>query len=437
MELSPKQQTIELIKKSNQILVTSSNYPTGDAIGSILALGLTLKKMGKEVVLISSELEKEAFKFLPALDEIQENLKSSNDLVVSVDISKTEVEKLSYNTETQKLNIIVTPKEGSFKTEDVTINKGKYKCDLIIVLDTQDVEHIDKIYDENTKLFFETPIINIDHKAKNDYFGTVNLIDLTATSTAEILVSVIESLNPDFLDDDIATCLLTGVIADTASFRNSNTTPKSFTVAAQLLAAGARQQEIVQHLFKTKPLRVLKLLGRIFSKAQVDPETHLVWSTVTKGDLVESHTDLSDLNRVAGEFAQTTSNSDIILLLIEDKDKIIGKLRFRKGYDFSPFLKIFSGTEEDEGITFELKGVSLSQAEKEVKRKISQNRLEGDKSKEVKESPQVIRKEVGRLDKTVSSEIEDEEEETLPVSESEILAHNPENNIDVWRSDEE
>lgn len=449
MELSPKQQTTELIRKSNRILITSSNNPTGDVIGSVLALGLALQKMGKEVLMVIKGPKKETFKFLPFFDEIKDSLGSSDELVVSLKTTKIQVEKLSYNRGEEKLDIIITPKEGSFNLEDVEIKKGEQKSDLIIILDTCDVEHIDPIYDEATELFFETPIINIDHKPSNEYFGTINLIDLTATSTAEILVSLIESLNPELLDPDIATCLLCGIISETTSFRTPNTTPKSLTVAAQLLALGGRQQEIIQHLFKTKPLRVLKLLGKIFSKARVNPEAHLVWSNITKKDLSDSGANCSDLNQVADEFSQTTSNSEIILLLAENENKVTGKLRCRKEYDLLPIAKIVEGWEEDGGITFEVKESSLAQAEKDITDKIVNFKLKGEenqsqnKSEYFKTEKEKKSEDSFKDDKIQPSKIEkkekerlEEEDEIIPSSKSEIMGGDLETDVSVWRADD-
>src|SRR5690606_38881218 len=110
-------------------------------------------------------------------------------------------------------------------------------------------------------------------------YGKVNLVDTGATSTGEILVGVGEALGVEF-DADIATGLLTGIISDTGSFQHANTTPKSLTVAAQMVGYGARQQEIIKHLFKTKPLASLKLWGRILSNIQFDNRLKLVWATV-------------------------------------------------------------------------------------------------------------------------------------------------------------
>ena len=88
----------------------------------------------------------------------------------------------------------------------------------------------------------------------------------------------------NLIDEDIATLLLTGIITDTGSFQNANTTPKSFAVAAQLISYGARQQEIIQHIYKTKQLSQLKLWGRILSKIQTDDSHKIVWSVVTQQD---------------------------------------------------------------------------------------------------------------------------------------------------------
>jgi phosphoesterase RecJ-like protein len=253
MELTPKQQIIELLKAAQKILILSHINPDGDALGSMLALLLVLKKIGKDVTAVTAENMPENLQYLPAKDQLAPNFSGTKDFIIAINTSKVQVEKLSYKNlpDENKLNVVITPLSGSFKPEDVTFSFGAYKYDLIIVLDSPDLERLGPIYDANTELFYETPVVNIDHHAGNDYFGKVNWVDLTATSTAEILVALIESLAREkpLIDTDIATALLTGIIVDTGSFQNANTTPKSFTVAAQLVAAGAHQQEIIKWLF--------------------------------------------------------------------------------------------------------------------------------------------------------------------------------------------
>jgi len=244
MELSPKQQTVELIKKAKRILLLGHKDPSADMISSLLAFSEVLEKNEKVVDLIVSEETPENIQFLPFLKKIKKDFQPIGGKTIRINTEKIPISGMKYQKSEDFLDVILET-DKNLKFEFLEIINGSPKPDLIVVLDTADVEKIDQIYDQNTELFFETPVVNIDHHAGNEYFGTVNLVDLTATSTAEILVSIFEALGGKFLDPDIATCLLTGITDDTQSFKSQNTTPKSLTVAAQFLASGARQQEII------------------------------------------------------------------------------------------------------------------------------------------------------------------------------------------------
>src|SRR6202042_3084276 len=129
--------------------------------------------------------------------------------------------------------------------------------DLIIVLEAGSLENLGKIYEQHTDVFFETPKINIDNKANNEYFGAINLVDVTATSVAEILAELLQKYEDQLIDEDVATCLLAGIISKTHSFQHVLTTPKAFLKASELVALGGRQQEVVKHIYKTKSLPLL------------------------------------------------------------------------------------------------------------------------------------------------------------------------------------
>ena len=262
METAPKQQAVELINRSNQILIVPSR-PDGDSIVSSLALLQVLTKLGKTVTLGVLDPVSQTYRFLPKVEDIATDINGMRDFVITLDSPNASADRLSYNFDEGKLNIIITPKSGRYRPEDVVFTQGQFKYDTVIVLDAADLHQLGLAYDRYPTLFQEIPIINIDHHASNAYFGSVNLVDLTATSTAEILIGLIEALGVNLIDPGVATCLLTGIIADTGSFQNANTTPKSLTVAAQLVGFGAQQQEIIRHLFKTKSLAQLKLWGQV------------------------------------------------------------------------------------------------------------------------------------------------------------------------------
>jgi phosphoesterase RecJ-like protein len=375
MELSPKQQISELIKQSQKILVVSHKNAGGDAVGSMLALERVLTKEGKEVSLVLSEKIEEATTFLPGIEKIKNDINGARDLVIRLSKDKFPVEKLSYNTEDGFLNIVLTPVNGSLEKNNLEFVNGAFKFDLIFVLDTPDVEKIDAVYDKYTELFFETPIVNVDHHSGNEYFGTVNMVDLTATSTAEILVSIIEAMGPGNFDADVATCLLTGIIADTASFKNVNTTPKSLTISAQMLAAGARQQEIIQNLYKTRPLATLKLWGRVLAGLEYDQIHRMVVSTITAKDFQETGSNIEEIHGVLDELLTSTPGTDIVLLLAETgQGKITGKLKGMNGQDVLAIAEAFGGSGHVLAAGFDMAGTTLEKAKTEVIEKIKQIR---------------------------------------------------------------
>jgi phosphoesterase RecJ-like protein len=377
MELSPKQQINELIKKNKNILIVGNKVVGGDLVGSMLALERVLSKLDKEVTLVLSNPIDENLVFLPGIEKIQKEIAGTRDLILRIDTNKTPLEKISRNDENEFVNLILTPKKNPITKDNIEFIEGKFKFDLIFVLDTPDVEKIDPIYDLYTELFFETPIINIDHHLGNDYFGTVNMVDLTATSTSEILVSIIESLglsNGNF-DADIATCLLAGIISDTASFKNENTTPKALTISAQMLAAGARQQEIIQNLYKTRPLNTLKLWGKVLSNLQHDKENRITWSQITYKDFSETNSGSEEIWGILDELLMNTPETDLVLLLAEcEPNKILARLKGAPSKDVLPIAELFKGSGTPKSAEFELINVSMNQAILKIFTKINDSR---------------------------------------------------------------
>lgn len=345
MELSPKQQIVEAVNGGKNILLLTHRDPDGDAIGSLIALSLALAKLGKDSTLVCADVIPAVFSYLP-IDRISSDLKGRRDFVISLDISQTPAEKLLYKIEDGRVNFVVTPKSGQFSPEMVTFPGGQFRYDLIIVLDSPDLERLGKPYEDNPDLFYETPIINIDHHPGNDHFGKINLVDLTATSTAEILVSIFEALSKDtsLLTEDVATALLTGIITDTNSFQNQNTTPKSLTVAAQLVAANANREEIIRRIYKTRSLATLRLWGRVLSNIHDETNYRFVWSAIKKEDFIATSATTTDADGVIDDLLKTTSGVDFVLLLTEQEDGIHGSLRsVAKGVDVSEIAKLFAG----------------------------------------------------------------------------------------------
>jgi bifunctional oligoribonuclease and PAP phosphatase NrnA len=363
MELSPKQQAIEQIKKAKKILIIGHKKPDGDMIGSGLALLKAFSEMEKKAELVITEKIPETFTYLEGLGKVRPKLDYQEGKLIRIDTSKIPVKGLKYQKRENFLDIFLDA-DKNLKFEYLEIKNGADKPDLIVVLDTPDVEAIDAAYDETPELFYEVPIINIDHHAGNEYFGAVNLIDLTATSTSEILVSLLEALQYKIATPDIATALLTGIIADTQSFRSGNTTPKSLTVAAQLLAAGAKQQEIISNLYKKKPIALLRLWGEMLSGVQEDSNFELAWTKIdlTKGSN-ESLTSEDVLGSIDEIMANTPTVKYFLVLVQESENSVIGKIKARKGEDLSLLAQALHAKNENQAATFKFKGLGLLDAE--------------------------------------------------------------------------
>lgn len=345
MELSPKQQIVEAVKGAENILVLTHRNPDGDAVGALISLSKVLSKIGKKLVAVCADNIPQVFSYMET-SFVGKNLSGQRDFIISLDLSQVKAEKFLYKKEDNHINFIITPKSGNFTPEMVSFPGGKFKFDLIIVLDCPDLERIGKPYEENADLFYETPIVNIDHHASNDHFGKINLVDLTATSTCEILVSIFEALSKDtsLITEEIATALLTGIITDTNSFQNQNTTPKSLTVAAQLVAANANQQEIIRRIYKTRSLSTLRLWGKVLSNIHDETNYRFVWSQIKKADFVAAQASVDDADGVIDELLKTTYGVDFVLLLIEKEDGLHGSLRaVGKGVDVSRIAALFAG----------------------------------------------------------------------------------------------
>ncbi|MBI2117639.1 bifunctional oligoribonuclease/PAP phosphatase NrnA, partial [Candidatus Peregrinibacteria bacterium] len=188
-----------------------------------------------------------------------------------------------------------------------------------VIVDTADLPLLGSVYTRSPHLFSTIPVLNIDHHISNTLFGQLHLIDPTCASTTEVLyhwISRVPELKK-LMTPDLATLLLTGLITDTRSFQNPNTSPRSLEVAASLLDSGGRQQEIIQQMYKTKPLSTLKIWGRALSHIQVDPDTRIVWSSVGREDLLEMGAGSRETHGILDELLCTIPGADVYVLFTE------------------------------------------------------------------------------------------------------------------------
>ncbi len=326
MELSTQEQIFDRLRKANKVLIALPQNLTADAVASGLALKLFLQKMQKDVDLASSGSRAENLRFLPASDSIKTDITAGKSLVVSLDILQKKLEELSYQTTEDKVNIYLKSKDEAFVPADVSFFSEKFPVDVIVTLDAPSLESLGNLFHDHADLFYETPKINIDHKAGNDLYGAINLVDVTATSVAEILAGLLERFEQNLLDEDIATALLTGIITKTNSFQHALTTPESFMKASRLVGFGGRQQEIIKNIYKTKSLPLLKLWGRVLARLKTQEDLSLVYSVISRTDFEKSESSEAEVILALKELLENIGGYKLAVILFEANSGGIGGL---------------------------------------------------------------------------------------------------------------
>jgi phosphoesterase RecJ-like protein len=316
--LTDIQQLTKLIKDSKHILLVFNSQDQEDALASSLALkGFLLKQQKQVDIACDGFILPKQLQFLPGTEHITAELAHLQKFTIKVDVSKTPLDSISYDVKDNWLSIYLTPKTGFITKNELRTAQSTFKYDLIITLNTPDLETLGKIFLNNSDLFYRTPIINIDFHSANEYFGQVNVVDSTATSAAEIIYQIFKQLDETLIDKTIATALLTGMIVATRSFKSSQVTPLSLTLASQLIKQGADRELIIQHLYRTRSITTLKLWGQALTHLKNDSALGLVWTTLTREDFSRSGAQNEDLRGIVDELIMNSPEAKIALLLYE------------------------------------------------------------------------------------------------------------------------
>lgn len=293
------------IKESEKILLFAHSRPDGDTVGSVLALRAYALSLGKDVDIIC---------FDPFPDYLQN--------IAHID----------------------------FKLPDAVDMK---KYDLVIAADS-----VERGFEKIKNDFQENQVIAlIDHHPDITTRADINIIDATYSSVCEIIYNFFEAAKIK-VTREIATFLLLGILSDTGMFQHSNTTPRVMTIASALMKAGAPMAKIVQTSFANKNISTLRLWGKAFEKARINPTSGMIASVLTQKDLEECAASTDDIARVS-EILNTVPGTKFALILSERGDGLIkGSLRSEeyKGVDVSQIAAQLGGGGHKLASGFEIKG---------------------------------------------------------------------------------
>lgn len=318
MELQPLAQAAALLQTSRTPAIIIPKHPSTDALAAALALLIVLEKLGKNPRVVCQDFSlPPGHGFLPKSDAVQRSLASLQTFTINVDVSRTPLDSLSYDMQSDRLRIHLTPKDGYYEPRDVTTDGGTFAYDLILTLDVISLQHLGSLYEQNTEFFYRTPLLNIDHRSSNTRFGQTNLVDVVASSVSEIVFELIKSIGFELLDEHIATNLLAGIISKTKIFQAQTVTPRSLAIASHLMTAGARRGEIIRHLYQTKSLAALKLWGRALAKLHTTKQDAILWSSISQDDLRATNAAPEEAPGVIDELMVNAPRARIVVLFIE------------------------------------------------------------------------------------------------------------------------
>lgn len=282
------------LSTAESVLVITHVSPDGDAISSLVAMGLILQQLGKHYTLVCDDKLPERYFFLPISNQIK------------------------------------------------TVPEAQIEYQLIIALDAGDKERLGQAYANLTRPL--PPVINIDHHITNTLFGAINVVNSDATATVEILYHLCLALELR-LTSDLATNLLTGLVTDTLSFRTAGVTASTLYTAAALVDAGADLYTVTSKALDIKPLSTVLVWQKGLNNMRM--EDGIAWTVISNQEREEAgHTGSSSFG-LGNMLAEINEAAMSAVLLETANGQVSVGFRSRPPYNVSEIARSLGGGGHD------------------------------------------------------------------------------------------
>lgn len=262
---SRMEEILEILRQGQRFLVCSHCRPDGDAVGSVLAMGIFLEQLGKQADLVMADSIPKIHLGLPDADKIR----------------------------------------------NVQSVQGPY--DAVILLEC---DRLERTSIRNMEQFF---LVNIDHHASGCEYANLNWIDRGAASVGEMVYRLVKAAGAK-VTPQMATCLYTTVLTDTGGFRYGSMQASTFGLARDLVTAGADPVHIAQNVYYSTPTSRLLLLGAALGNLK--RERQLAWLWVTHQDMVRACATEEDCEGIAN-FALCAAGVEAAVFLHEAPEQCI------------------------------------------------------------------------------------------------------------------
>ena len=367
MALSERQQVLSQLRAAERPLIAFRKDWNPDSAASAVALAMALEGMGKKCEIVCDGfVAPEHLAFLPNLKRIRPEMAGLRTFVISVDTQKSRIGELSYEAKDGFLHIYLTPKSGTLEAGQVKTGATEYRHDLIVAVDAPDLASLGAVREDAADFFFRTPILNLDHSPANEQYGQINWIESTAASSSEVVYRLVRDLDRP-VDADLATALLTGIVAKTRSFKSGAITPQTLAAASELVAAGARRDTIVSSLYRTKTIPTLRLWGRALARLKFDASLRLVSSVLTRQDFALAGAGETALADIVDDLILSSPEAETVALLYErEGGEICCLIRSDIRRDADALTAKWNGEGGRTQARCFLKGLSPGEAEQEI-----------------------------------------------------------------------
>jgi bifunctional oligoribonuclease and PAP phosphatase NrnA len=232
-------QVVEEIRQADKLLLTTHENPDGDALGSLLAMHQILQLLGKDSVMFMAAKE------FPLPYEYRD-----------------------------------MPFQGVLNEPPADVDER-----TVMFLDCGNIDRMPVDFLQRDGVH----IVNVDHHHDNTRFGTVNLVDPRASSTAEIVFRLAKELGVE-ITPPIADALYVALVTDTGRFMYENTTPEAHRMAAELIEAGVVVDDVYRRLYENLPFGRVQLLARALERVERFDGGALTVTHLTRSDFEETAT---------------------------------------------------------------------------------------------------------------------------------------------------
>jgi phosphoesterase RecJ-like protein len=288
----------ELLATPKKIAIIPHRGPDGDAMGSTLALYHFLLKNNHQPVVMAPNEFPDFLAWLPGSETVE-----------------------VYEKEREKCTAILNDAE------------------LVFTLDFNALHRTGEM--ETVLKTLSVPFIMIDHHQKPDEYATVMYSDTQFGSTCEMIYNFITYLGQkSSIDKTIATCIYTGILTDSGSFRFPKTTGNTHRIVADLIDLGVENTVIPTLLFDNSSYNRLQLLGRALQNMQLIPEKQTSYITLTQAELNEFHFVKGDTEGIVN-YGLSIKGIVFSAIFIENQEEKIIKISFRSqgAFDVNEFAR--------------------------------------------------------------------------------------------------